>query len=233
MNPRAVLGVGPQAGPDEIRSAFRREAARFHPDRNPGNREAARRYAEVSRAYEELTSRTPDPALQGFATATAGPASPVDAVATIVDTLLSGVLGIPKPPTGIPEDLHLTVFISAEEALRGTTCTLDLPVESLCPGCRGAGTGEGTCRSCGGKGEWSQNLWSLLGVRSTCRECTGSGRDRCLVCRGAGVERVVQRTPVAIPGVQPGSRLRYAGHGPLNPLSGVRGDLYIEIQIRT
>lgn len=231
MNPRAVLGVGPQAGPDEIRAAFRREASRYHPDRNPGSRDAAKRYAEVSQAYQELTAAPADP-LQGFQSAH-GPSTPIDAVASIVETLFSGVFGIPKPPDGIPEDLHLSILLSERETLQGTTRQLDLPVESLCGSCRGSGAGDGACRTCGGKGEWSQNLWSVLGVRSTCRDCSGTGRDRCLKCQGAGVERVMQRTPVSIPPVQPGSRLRYAGHGPLNPRSGVRGDLYLDIVIGT
>ncbi len=210
-----VLGVGRDADEKEIKRAFRRLARKYHPDVNPGNKEAERRFKEISEAYEVL--RNPEKRarydreghLGGFGAppqggfrwqATAGPDFGFGGLDDWLEELLSGRRGArtrTRPRRG--EDLQANLDLTLEEAYHGATKQIAVPIPQPCPACRGGGlTDQGApCPSCGGRGR-SEQLKNL---------------------------------EVKVPaGVHAGARIRLAGQG-LPGSTGERGDLYLIARI--
>jgi len=233
MNPRQVLGVGLAAGPDEIRAAYRRHAARLHPDRNPDPR-AAEQFREVTKAYEALSSAEGAmPSGPGFVDG-AGPKDAMDAVASIVDSFLSGILGANAPGRATRiADIRLDLRLTRRQARFGDSVDLAVPAREPCANCEGTGLSPSrSCRSCGGKGTSSTTIFGILGISGTCTPCSGTGHGPCLPCLGVGLVPMVRQLVVRVPaGIAEGVRLRFAGQGDLDPRSGFRGDLLCDVRI--
>jgi molecular chaperone DnaJ len=251
-----VLGVKREATTADIKRAYRRLARRFHPDINPGDREAAARFREIADAYETLvdpdrrrrydsgtgTSRSDDSNSFGFAGfdfsgAVAG------SRATTFGELFEDVFTrrSARDQTGRAErgaDMHLKATLSFEDAWRGVDWPVAVMRHDTCRACAGTGhqrTAESRCLSCEGSGV-VRSIRGRMVFSKNCPHCGGSGRRRqlaCASCEGLGVETRSETLTVPIPpGIADGSRVRVAGKGHAGVRGGPPGDLYIDVQVR-
>lgn len=243
-----VLGVSRNATQEEIKKAYRRLALQYHPDKNPGNKEAEEKFKEAAEAYAVLSDPEKRAHYDRFGHAGVGEQpftgfSP-DIFADFADILGSffgfeGIFGR-RTATGPQRgaDLRTVVRISFEEMASGVEKVLHIPREENCPTCGGTGAAPGsrpvTCSVCGGRGQvrLHQGFFSLV---RTCPQCDGSGRviaSPCNECHGSG--RVERRKEVrfSIPaGVESGTRLRLVGQGEEGVRGGPPGDLYVQIEV--
>jgi molecular chaperone DnaJ len=253
-----LIGVPRDAGPEQIKRAYRRLARRYHPDINPGDREAALRFRLVADAYEILT----DPErrrqydaygltatvlegatafdFEGFdfsVESSSGPSASTfgDLFADVIHETVgraaeAGVDGA---------DVHVSVSLRFEDAVRGTETSVGLVRRDTCGRCAGAGVvpvAETTCPACRGAGTIRSRRGHMVFAK-TCERCTGSGRQRhagCPACAGAGVVACSQTVPLRVPaGVADGDRLRVAGLGHAGARGGRAGDLYVTVHVGT
>lgn len=222
-----ALGVDVQASIQEIRRAFRRLARQCSPDVNFWDQTAAELFEEIREAFRILS----DPKLrnqydrQGRQGQRHGPA----------DRVQGSHQG--QPPKG--HDLHYTVELSLEDAIRGMLAELEVVRKELCPPCAGTGAREGVsfgpCRSCHGTGQ-RRVVVGPVEVPQPCGDCGGGGRsvaDPCPHCKGRGLIPHTESIQVRIPpGIDTGSELRVPGKGDVSPLGGVGGDLVLITKVR-
>jgi molecular chaperone DnaJ len=248
-----VLGVSRNATEQELKQAYRRLAIKYHPDKNPGNKEAEEKFKEIAEAYQVLSS----PELRarydryGHAGVSAGAGSSYGAGFggfPGFEEILNDFFGFGDifgsraghrsgPRRG--SDLRYDIEITLKEAATGLKTKIRVPRLETCEACDGTGAAEGTqvvrCSTCAGTGQvrYQQGFFS---VSRTCSTCYGTGRrirEYCRQCRGEGrVER--ERTlEIKIPaGVDSGSRLRIAGEGEAGEPGAPRGDLYVVINVK-
>jgi len=243
-----VLGVERRAGGAEIADAYRKLAIRFHPDKNPGNVEAADRFKEAARAFEVLSNdelrarydRYGHAGLQGGTRHDFNDLS--DIFDAFGDLFGGGVFGggggrrANRARQG--RDVFSSVSLTLLEAARGATKTVEFSRHELCGSCDGSGAKKGTkpqpCEYCGGHGQVIQSA-GVFRLQTTCPSCRGAGtmiRDKCPDCAGEGltVEHVERR--VTIPaGVDRDVRVRLAGEGEPGANGGPPGDCYCVIEI--
>jgi molecular chaperone DnaJ len=251
-----TLGVGRDAGPDEIKRAYRRLARELHPDVN-ADAAAQERFAEVSAAYEVLSDPEKrrivdlggDPLANGAAAGGAG-ADPFSAfgLGDIMDAFFGGgaTSGRGRGPRSRVQpgaDALIRMPLTLEECATGVTKDLAVDTAVVCPECTGSGAAPGSgpamCDICGGRGEVQSVQRSFLGQvvsTRTCPSCAGVGQvipDPCPQCGGDGRVRARRTIPVKVPaGVEDGMRIRLTGHGEVGPGGGPAGDLYVEIHER-
>ena len=242
-----VLGVERTAGEKEIKSAYRKLAQKYHPDRNPGDKEAEENFKEAAEAYAVLSdadkrARYDRFGHQGVSGAGAGGFDPT-IFADFSDILgdFFGLGGGARRPGGMTRgaDLRYDLTLTFEEAAFGTETTLRIPRLENCPECSGSGSAGGkapaTCSACGGRGQvrFTQGFFT---VARTCPQCRGEGRvvtDPCKECKGEGRVERERSISVKIPsGVDTGARLRLAGEGEHGRNGGPPGDLYVVVQVR-
>lgn len=253
-----MLGVSRKASDQEIKRAYRRLARKLHPDVNPGNQTAEARFKEISEAYDILGSPEKRRKYDQFGpeafTASAGSEGAgsggfdfagfdfgVGGTADLGD-LFSGLFGRaasarpPEPASG--EDLHYTLEIGFEDAIRGVSTEISLQKHSRCGACGGSGAKPGSrldsCPECGGSGR--RRGGGPLRMPQPCPRCRGGGkvsREPCEACAGRGVQFGTDRIGVKIPpGVDTGSRIRLQGRGNQAANGGPAGDLYITTRVR-
>ncbi len=245
-----ILGVDRNATEDDIKKAFRRLALQYHPDRNPGNKEAEEKFKEISEAYEVLSSPEKRAYYDRYGDI-AGPASPFTEsdfdfsfrdLNEIFEEFFSDFIGDrsrrkgPRPQKG--HDLRYNLQISFEEAVFGADKQIKIPKYITCSDCGGSGakggTGIETCRVCRGTGQETFHQ-GFITISRTCSRCGGEGRvikEICPACRGSG--RVKKEKEVAVripPGVETGTRLRIQGEGEMGLYGGPPGDLYVVISV--
>ena len=249
----AVLGVDKKASADEIKKAYRKLARQYHPDRNPGNKDAEERFKEISQAYDVLSDeekrrdydRGGDSVFGGFrgAGGAGGGSSPFGGgfdvgggFGDILSNLFGGATGGRRAQTE-PErgrDLEASVTIDFEQAVHGAQIPLAVPTPVRCTTCNGTGARPGTsptvCPQCGGRGIETQGQ-GMFSISQPCTRCGGSGaviEDPCPTCHGSGATQTVKRYRVNIPaGVRDGSRIRLPGKGEPGLRGGPPGDLYV------
>jgi len=243
-DPRQVLGVGPGAGPEEIRAAFRRACAKWHPDRNPDDPKARDRLREATQAYEALTH---DDGLGPFHQGSAAwrPAAsedPFDAIASIVGSFFSGILGDrpdgpSRRPAGPGRDIRIDLSVGPLDARHGVTKSANIACEAACRRCAGEGTMAGKrdrCPACSGRGAVGLRA-VLFTVSATCAICKGSGSvpaEPCPACLGTGRVKAVRAVSLAIPaGTKDGTRLRYTGMGEPGLGGAANGDLLVDVRV--
>ncbi len=244
-----VLGVGRDAGAEEIKKAYRKVALKLHPDRNPGDKSAEEKFKEASEAYQVLSD--PERRAQydrfghaafeqgaGFGGFDFSAAGFEDIFGEIFGDFFGGPRrGRSRARRG--DDLRYDLEISFEEAVFGAEKTIRVPRLQTCTDCQGSGAREGsgreTCSACRGSGQlrYQQGLFSIA---RTCSQCQGQGsvlRDPCRTCGGAGAVRAQQSLSVRIPpGVDTGSRLKLRGEGESGASGGPAGDLYVVLHVR-
>ena len=252
----AILGVGRDAGPEEIKRAYRRLARELHPDVNPDEK-ARQRFHDVSAAYEVLTDPRKrqivdlggDPLDSGSgmrAGRAGGMGDPFGGFGfgDIMDAFF-GATGRRGPRSRVQPGADALIRLDAtlEECATGMSRELTVDTAVLCSVCEGSGCEPGTypeaCDTCGGTGEVQNVQRSLLGQVVTsrpCPVCRGLGEvipDPCRQCGGDGRVRARRAVTVKIPpGVADGMRVRLAGQGEVGPGGGPAGDLYVEVAER-
>jgi molecular chaperone DnaJ len=246
-----VLGVGREAGDQEIKGAYRKLALKFHPDRNPDDPEAEEKFKEASEAYSVLSDPQKRAAYDRFGhaglqgAAGAGGFNP-DAFQDFSDILgdffgfgdlFGGGRRRSRAQRG--EDIRFDLELTFEEAVSGLNAEIQVPRMESCSRCRGSGSepgsGPATCPTCHGRGEVLYQQ-SFLSIRRACSTCNGSGqiiRNPCSQCRGHGYQQVQRKLKVNIPaGVDDGTRVRLSGEGQPGPNGGPPGDLYVFLKVK-
>jgi molecular chaperone DnaJ len=248
-----VLSVKREASIEEIKASYRQSALKWHPDRNPVNKEEADiKFRECTEAYSVLS----DPqkrqiydtygheGLRGSNVGTDFNSSVFQDFHDIFgdffgfeDLFSGGRRGRGRNQRGA--DLRYDMTLTFEEAAAGVTTKVKLPKQELCSACNGTGAKKGTgvtsCQTCGGRGQMAYQQ-GFFTITRTCPACQGAGqiiRERCLECRGNGRmerEKIIElRIP---PGVDSGTRLRVTGEGEQGPNGGPAGDLYVVLDVK-
>jgi molecular chaperone DnaJ len=243
-----VLGVARNAEVSEIKKAYRKLAMDFHPDRNPGSKEAEERFKEGSEAYEVLSdddkrAQYDRYGFEGLRAAGFEGFSGVDDIFSHFSDLFGDFFGFSSgggARRGTPRgaDLRLDVQLTFAEAIEGCAKEVELSRRVTCPGCAGTGAAAGSrpdrCPTCAGRGQVVHQQGFFM-IGTVCPSCRGEGtviRDKCKDCRGAGVTTKAERVTVNIPaGVDNGQRLRLSGKGENAPRGGGSGNLYVDIHV--
>lgn len=248
-----VLSVSRTCTEQELKSAYRRLAVKFHPDKNPGDASAEEKFKEAAEAYSVLSDaeqrRRYDRFGHAGVSSSAGAgnwgAPGFGGIEDILGDLFGfgdvfgGARGGGRRSTAQRgADLRYDLEISLEEAAQGMTAQLRIPRLETCDTCKGLGAKAGTqpenCSTCSGSGQvrYQQGFFS---VARTCHVCRGAGRvikDPCETCKGAGRVEREKQMEVKIPaGVETGSRLRVSGEGESGMQGGSPGDLYVVIHV--
>ena len=246
-----VLGVGRDASTADIKSAYRRLAVMYHPDKNPGNPEAEGKFKEASEAYAVLSDtekrsrydRFGHQGLDGQGFTGFDPGAFGDFADILGDLFGFGDLfGMrrrgPSQGRRRGRDLKYTLKLSLEEAATGVERSIRIPRLETCDVCGGSGskpgTGPETCTTCGGAGQVAFRR-GFLSVAQTCPGCGGAGkvnRNPCEGCAGKGRTERQTTLMVTVPaGVDTGMRLRLAGEGEDGLQGGSRGDLFVVVVV--
>jgi molecular chaperone DnaJ len=246
-----VLGVARRASAAEITAAYRKLAIRFHPDKNPGDAEAASRFKEAARAFEVLSDNDLRSRYDrfGHAGVEGGRRHDFNDISDVFeafgDLFGGGIFGDAfaggrqrgsRARKG--RDVFCQVQLSLVEAARGVTKTVEFDRHETCGECDGSGARKGTrpqpCDYCGGRGQVIQSA-GVFRLQTTCPACRGAGsvvRDRCPACGGEGVTQEHVARKVTIPaGVDRDVRVRLAGEGEPGGNGGPPGDCYCVIEI--
>jgi len=247
-----TLGVDKKATPEQIKKAYRKLARKYHPDRNPDNKEAEARFKEISQAHDVLgdpEKRKQYDSGTGMFTTGAGPGGGFggfgnfDFDASSMGDILSNLFGgggaggrgqRQRPRAERGADLEAQVSISFDQAVTGAQVPLQVPMHTTCNTCRGTGAKPGTtptvCPRCEGRGIETEGQ-GMFSISQPCSQCGGSGTviaDPCPTCHGAGAVRTVKRLRVNVPaGVRDGSRIRLPGKGEPGRRGGPPGDLFL------
>jgi molecular chaperone DnaJ len=246
-----VLGVSRSADESELKTAYRRLALQYHPDRNPDDPDAEEKFKEASEAYAVLSDPEKRSRYDHFGFEGVGAGGPGgfpgtdfgnfgDIFSDLFGDLFGGRMGGRRRGRGQRgADLRYNYEIDLANVLEGTEASLRIPKMMRCGSCEGTGAREGTspqrCERCGGSGQaiFQQGLFR---ISRPCEACSGEGwviRDPCPSCRGTGRIEGQKTIKVGIPrGAEDGLRLRVPGEGEAGISGGPAGDLYVVISIR-
>jgi molecular chaperone DnaJ len=243
------LGVERSATEEEIKKNYRKLAMQYHPDRNPGDKEAEEKFKEAAEAYEVLSDREKREiydrygheglngiGFRGF--------SGFDDIFTSFSDIFEDIFGFgsgrsrTRSAQRSGADLRYDIKISFMDAAFGTTTDIEVAKAERCNECRGSGAAPGTapetCSQCRGRGQVTQSS-GFFTISSTCPQCRGQGKvitKPCMSCRGTGRSRITKTVQLKIPaGVETGSRLRLRGEGEEGEFGGPSGDLYVFIHV--
>ena len=243
-----ILGLDRNASEDDIKKNYRKLALKFHPDRNPGNKEAEEKFKEASEAYEvlrdpekrDLYNRFGHEGLSGAGFR--GFSGFEDIFSSFGDIFedIFGFSGTRRSRTGARAgaDMRYDLNISFMDAIFGAEKDIDLEKYEACKECQGSGAAPGTspevCPRCRGTGQITQSS-GFFSISTTCPQCRGEGRiirTPCKQCLGSGRVRISKKVHLKIPGgVETGSRLRLRGEGEQGKLGGPSGDLYVFLHV--
>ncbi len=253
-----VLEIEKNASPDEIKKAYRKQAIKYHPDRNQNSTEAEQKFKEATEAYEVLSDAQKKQAYDqyGFAGVDnmGGPGFNASAFSgfedifggdfsSIFDSFFGGGGGgggrggRRGPSRG--NDLRYDMEVDFKDAVYGDKVDVEYYRQQSCSVCHGSGaasgTGSKTCPTCGGSGQVRRSS-GFFSIAQPCSSCHGEGtiiENPCTSCRGRGVVKEKQKLKVTIPaGIAPGKRIRLDGQGDAGPKGGPTGDLYVYIHIK-
>ncbi len=246
-----VLGLSKGAGGDEIKRAYRKLVRKYHPDANPGNKDAEKRFKEVSEAYEVLSDPQKKAQYDQFGFVGDSQGDPFGGVGgnpfrdlwDIFDTFTGG--GGRRDPHAPRRgtDLEMEISCTLEEACFGGSREISIPRWEECAQCHGSGAREGsapvTCSACGGRGQVEQAQRTPFGQfiqTGVCAKCGGKGQiieKPCHTCQGEGRVRQRHRVEIKIPpGADTGTRLRMVGEGEAGTNGGPPGDLFLLVRLK-
>jgi len=247
-----ILSVDRNAGPDDIKRAYRKMAMKYHPDRNPGDKQAEQKFKESAEAYEVLTDadrrqrydRFGHEGLRGtsghdFRNMDAGD------IFSMFDDIFGDLSGGGRRRGrrgGVRRgyDLETQIELTLESVSEGVDRDIEFTRQDHCPKCSGSGVKAGTqpvaCVTCGGVGAVEQTgLGGMFRMRTTCPGCRGAGKiykDKCASCQGSGAHAKKRVIQVKIPaGIQEGQSIRIQGEGEPGAAGGHRGDLYVVVRV--
>jgi molecular chaperone DnaJ len=240
-----VIGVAKSAADQEIKSAYRKLALKFHPDRNPGDKAAEEKFKEAAEAYSILSDSDKRARYDrhGHAGVGGGGQGFDPSAFTGFEDIFGGLGDIfgfgggarrSGPQRGA--DLRYDLEIKFEQAAKGVDTSIQIPRHETCDTCKGSGAAAGsaptTCPQCRGAGQlrYQQGFFT---VARTCGQCRGAGKvitKPCPACKGQGAIEQMRKLTVKIPaGIATGQRLRLTGEGEAGAQGGPSGDLYVVI----
>jgi molecular chaperone DnaJ len=249
-----TLGVKKGAPADEIKKAYRKLAAQYHPDKHPGDSSAEERFKEVQNAYDVLSDDEKRKQYDRFGSTNGRPGPDpgdfnfggnfnINDLGDLGD-LFGGLFnrGTTRARRPAPErgaDIEAVVNLSFEDSLRGLETKIPVEVTTACRECGGSGAEPGTspiiCPECHGRGVVSESQ-GLFSLSQPCPRCRGNGtvvEKPCHTCKGTGRERRTRRYTVKIPaGVKDGTRIRLKGKGEIGAAGGPAGDLYVVTRVQ-
>ena len=256
-----VLGVERGASDDEIKKAYRKQALKYHPDKNPGDKTAEEKFKELGEAYEVLCDTQKRAAYDQYGHAAFDPRSrafsgagrsggfhdPFEIFREVFGSAGGGSIfddlfgGGQRDTTGPQRgaDLRYDLEISFEEAVLGCEKEVTLNKMDVCEVCHGSGAERGAsskpCATCGGRGQVMMSR-GIFNIAQTCPHCEGTGRviDKpCRTCHGTGQRERPAKIKLKIPsGVDTGARLRSSGNGEGGRRGGPAGDLYVVLHVK-
>ncbi|MBV9075817.1 MAG: molecular chaperone DnaJ [Acidobacteria bacterium] len=246
-----VLGVSRTCTDQELKSSYRKLAMQYHPDRNPGNKDAEEKFKEASEAYSVLSDENKRAQYDRFGHQAVGgagfggfDASSFQDLSEIFGDIFGfgdafGTSSRRRTRAQRGADLRADITIELKDVIFGKTTEIPVRKSEACDSCRGTGVANGkqpvACTACGGRGQirYQQGFFS---VARTCGTCGGTGQvitDPCKGCRGEG--RIVREHRMKIevpPGVEDGTRIRYQGEGEAGVFGGPAGDLYVVLAVK-
>ena len=249
-----VLGVNKSASPEDIKSAYRKLAVKYHPDKNPGDKAAEDKFKEASEAYGILSDKSKKENYDNFGHAAFenggggqggfggfGGSDFSDIFEDFFgDFGGGGRRNSRRSSNSRGSDLRYDLSISLEEAYSGKKQNIQFSSSDKCNTCKGNGSKPGfspdRCTYCGGIGKVRSNQ-GFFTVQQTCPQCSGSGEEitnPCNDCSGSGNKQTSKKINVTIPkGVDDGTRIRLAGKGEAGSRGATNGDLYLFINVKS
>ncbi len=244
-----ILGVKREASPEEIKKAYRQSALKYHPDRNPGDKEAEENFKKASEAYEVLSDPEKRQLYDQYGEAGLSGTgfhhfTDVEDIFASFGDIFQDFFGFgpsrrPRTRTRRGHDLSVQLEISFEEACFGVEKTIDVNKQERCDSCHGSGMAPGssrkTCPRCRGSGQVGRSQ-GFFTITSTCSQCDGMGSvisDPCHDCHGEGRRLHHRKLTVKVPpGVDDGTRLILQGEGEAGLEGGGSGDLSVFLGVR-
>jgi molecular chaperone DnaJ len=237
-----LLSVSKDADDHTIRSAYKKLALKYHPDRNQGDQEAESKFKQINQAYEVLSNAEKRQIYDQYGhegLKNGGGASAEDifgGFSSIFEGLFGGGGGAKRRRKG--DDLRYDIQLDLEDCLKSFEKELEIPYDVECKTCHGSGSADETkpqsCATCKGAGQVTMGQ-GFISMVTTCPHCKGKGKvikNPCKTCRGSGLESEKRKISVTIPaGVDDGMNLRLTGKGEAAPKGGDPGDLYVVIHV--
>jgi molecular chaperone DnaJ len=240
-----VLGVPRDADDKAIKGAYRKLALQYHPDRNPGDKEAEERFKQINEAYAVLSDGEKRARYDRFGSADAAGVQFSGDIFDIFASVFGGAAGRRGTQRGTPgEDLEVELEVTLQQARDGESIPVEIERMTTCSHCRGdraepGGKGKQKCVQCAGSGTvrmQTQSFFGTMVTQATCPRCRGVGDvvvEPCTVCRGAGRSSERATVQVGLPkGIDRGYRLRVPREGNAGVDGGPAGDLYVYIELR-
>jgi molecular chaperone DnaJ len=248
----ATLGCAREASGDDLKKSYRKLAMQFHPDRNPGDKQAEAKFKEINEAYDVLKDEQKRAAYDRYGHAAfengggGAPGGFTDGagIGDIFEQMFGDFMGGQRrgnargPRAG--NDIRTGLEISLTEAFAGVKSTLRVPTRVACEACAGTGSEKGaggseTCATCQGAGKVRAQQGFFI-IERACPTCGGAGRtirNPCRICQGAGTVQRERSLQVSVPaGVEDGTRIRVAGEGEAGGPGAPPGDLYVHVAIK-
>ena len=249
-----VLGVSKNASPEELKSAYRKLAVKYHPDKNPDDKASEDKFKEAGEAYSILSDKEKKQNYDNFGHAAFegggggggrqsggfGGADFSDIFEDFFGDFGGGQSRGRQKTNNRGSDLRYDLSITLEEAYEGKKQDIKFSTTEKCNTCKGNGSKPGhspdRCTVCGGNGKVRSNQ-GFFTVQQTCSQCAGSGEEitnPCTDCNGQGNKQTSKKISVTIPkGVDDGTRIRLAGKGEAGSRGGASGDLYLFINVHS